>query len=668
MKKLILYIFIILIANQLQALEPLKIPILNTSGTAVSVQVLLNDYTGGTATNIYTGPTVSLTPNGSGIIIVNVSDNINSDWSGITPSQVNSYYLLDVYVNTKLYAQYRLDQQIINQSQVSLLENNGNLIPTTTGISTLGTDDSRWKDLFLSSNTLHIGPAGGLAGNNEMALSYDNSTHKGTVFIDGNESMNISSDRAVITGDLIADPTGNNKSFIIGDDNFDFNSTNPTVERKLYYDGSKAAFRVGNIDKDIWDDGNNVGLNSIAMGSNPLASGISSFSIGNATEATQYGAIAIGFLAKSNGFFTNAIGNGVIADESSSIAIGMNNNSSVNGEILTVGNGTDDTHRSNAFEVYKNGEVVIPDLGNSSSNQNLLVNANGKLITGTLNSGAFTTSSGITKGNTTSDDFLFGTNSLDHTTGSESKLFFDNGKSAFRVGLVSTKNWDNDSLGNDSFASGDNPIAKGDYSVSIGYFTQANATASVALGRYAHANGNYSVAIGNGGVATGTASVALGFNSESIGNYSTSMGRTTIATGDNSVSMGYNTEAKAVSSVAMGYGTQSLAQYSLACGKFNIPDNSHLFVVGNGTGLGSESNAFAVKNDGGVIMGDDASSNHTVNGTMKIQNVLNANGSTGSVAVHFSDAAPTTPVTGSLWYDSINSKLKIWDSSTWIEI
>lgn len=798
-KVLFLFSLLLLAFSTASALAPIKVAIVNTGATAVDVQVILNDYTGGTATPKYTGPTVSLTPNGSGIIIAEVSNNTGTDWSDITPAQVNSYYVLDVYVNSNLYAQYRLDQQILNQSLGGSLDNNGNLVPAISGISSIGSDENRWKDAFVSGNTMHIGPSGGMTGGTEMTLSYNSATNTGSVSVDGKENLNLNSAGATITGNLIADPTGTNKALIIGDDNLDYNSTNPTVERKLYYDGSKAAFRVGNIDKNVWD-GANVGLNSIAMGSNPLASGISSFSIGNATEATNYGAIAMGFLAKSNGFFTNAIGNGVIADDASSIALGMNNDATINGEILTVGIGVDDDNRSNAIEIYKNGEVVIPSLGNGSTTRNLNVNASGKLVVGgstlpvanggtgattlaagnflqgngtgavtatkavptgvvvgtnddqtltnkTIDSdnntitnivdadikaaaaidatkladgtvtnaelqyintvtsnvqnqldgkqpnlptqtgnagkylktngtnlswatatGAFTSAGGITKGDSFSDDFLFGTNTITHNSGSEYKFFFDKGKGAFRTGVVSDTQWEDANLGEKSFASGINPIAKGENSVSMGYYTEANGESSIALGRAAKADGLYSVALGNNSTATANYSTAMGALTNADGQYSTAMGRSTTATGDNSTSMGYETKATAVSSVAMGYNTEAKSQYGLAVGKYNDPDASHIFVVGNGTTDANRKNAFVVTNGGNITMGNADGNNHTVNGAMNINTVLDANGSTGSVAVHFSATAPTDPVTGSLWYDSGNSKLQIWNGTIWLDI
>lgn len=190
MKKIFLLIALTLLAiSTATALEPLKVAIFKTGGAA-NVQVVLNDYTGGTATAVYTGPSVSLTPNSSGIIVINIANNTAAtDWADITAGQVNSYYVLDVIVGGTLYAQYRLDQQIINQSQGGVLDSDGNLTPPEDGGGSIGSDDARWSDLFVGSNTIHVGPAGG-APLTELAISYN----AGTAYlnVDNNNSLSLS--------------------------------------------------------------------------------------------------------------------------------------------------------------------------------------------------------------------------------------------------------------------------------------------------------------------------------------------------------------------------------------------------------------------------------------------------------------------------------------------
>lgn len=212
---LILFAIALLSLSGASALEPLKVAIMNTNGSAVNVQVILNDYSSGTADTKYTGATQSLTPNGSGIIIANVDNNIGTDWDDITATEVNSYYVLDVLIDGTLYAQYRLDQLILSQSQTSVFDNDGNLSPATTGASDLGNDNNRWGELYITGNTLHIGPDGGMAGADELAFSYNDATNTATMTVAGvtaltavNDNINIPQ-QATIDGLAIGQGGGN---------------------------------------------------------------------------------------------------------------------------------------------------------------------------------------------------------------------------------------------------------------------------------------------------------------------------------------------------------------------------------------------------------------------------------------------------------------------------
>jgi len=49
--------------------------------------------------------------------------------------------------------------------------------------------------------------------------------------------------------------------------------------------------------------------------------------------------------------------------------------------------------------------------------------------------------------NASEADLVFGDNNIDWTSGTESKLFFDKSKGAFRAGTVTNTNWDNSEVG-----------------------------------------------------------------------------------------------------------------------------------------------------------------------------------------------------------------------------
>ncbi|MFN3827129.1 MAG: tail fiber domain-containing protein [Micavibrio sp.] len=81
-------------------------------------------------------------------------------------------------------------------------------------------------------------------------------------------------------------------------------------------------------------------------------------------------------------------------------------------------------------------------------------------------------------------------------SGAGTRMFFDHESAAFRMGLVSGNRWDNANLG--------------DYSVAMGFDTQASGDGSVALGIYTQASGLGAMAFGNNVDATAVNSMALG--------------------------------------------------------------------------------------------------------------------------------------------------------------
>lgn len=154
-------------------------------------------------------------------------------------------------------------------------------------------------------------------------------------------------------------------------------------------------------------------------------------------------------------------------------------------------------------------------------------------------------------------------------------------KAAFRAGYVSGGQWNKDSIGNYSFAAGDNSVAKGDASAAFGvsaargfgsFATGLGANAegftSVALGTDADAFGDYSVAIGYT-VSAGEVSVAMGSNAVADG-YCASIGMNTTATGYGSTALGYYTTASGAHSTALG----NYAGTSGHAGSFSIGDNT----------------------------------------------------------------------------------------------
>lgn len=179
-------------------------------------------------------------------------------------------------------------------------------------------------------------------------------------------------------------------------------------------------------------------------------------------------------------------------------------------------------------------------------------------------------------------------------SGTGTRLMWYTDKAAFRVGRSFGNNWNKDSIGNYSFASGYSTRAKGLGSTAMGYFSIATGTISTALGNFVNANGNYSVAMGNStyaigdysttsgnnSTATGLASVALGFNTFASGDYSIASGDNSIALGNHSVSMGKLGYTIGESSVALGYKNFAIGLRSVAMGDSCVASGNNSTAIG----------------------------------------------------------------------------------------
>src|SRR5258706_10168933 len=155
-------------------------------------------------------------------------------------------------------------------------------------------------------------------------------------------------------------------------------------------------------------------------------------------------------------------------------------------------------------------------------------------------------------------------------------------KAAFRAGAVDVTQWDKDSIGNYSFASGFRTKAKGLMSTAIGQSSYAGGRTSVAMGESASATGDYTVAMGYYARAYGNGSFALGFSTTASGSNSTAMSTGSVssgtgsaafnfseAAGDYSTSMGLSTVAKGFATAAAGTNTKAKNRYSFMVGKYN---------------------------------------------------------------------------------------------------
>jgi len=212
-------------------------------------------------------------------------------------------------------------------------------------------------------------------------------------------------------------------------------------------------------------------------------------------------------------------------------------------------------------------------------------------------------------------------------TGNGTRMMWYADKAAFRVGAVNTNNWDKDSIGYYSFATGFNTKAMNHYTTSMGLETRASGTASTSMGGLTTASGNYSTSFGFIGTASGSASTSMGSGTQASGNTSTSMGNNTHASGYYSTTMGYLTTASGVASTSMGFNNTSSGDHSTTMGRANMAkayasltigtynDNSdnpdpvsysnsdRVFQIGNGTGPVTRGNSLTVLRNGNVGIG-----------------------------------------------------------------
>jgi len=241
--------------------------------------------------------------------------------------------------------------------------------------------------------------------------------HDGTNWIANsllfNNNTNIGIGTTTPTALLHTEGVGSGKGNVLFEGDFDQYTyggapTEGAGTRMMWYP-DKAAFRAGIVDGTQWNTGY-IGLNSIACGSNNMASGNSStafghenmawgnysfatgafttaggdysgssgyqtFAVGDYSSAFGYQSTAIGNAAMAMGYLTNASGNystalgeRTLAPSFSETAIGCYNTfyyPSTNGGItfnsndrlFNIGNGTGEFSRSNAMTVLKNGNT-----------------------------------------------------------------------------------------------------------------------------------------------------------------------------------------------------------------------------------------------------------------------------------------------------------------------
>jgi hypothetical protein len=140
--------------------------------------------------------------------------------------------------------------------------------------------------------------------------------------------------------------------------------------------------------------------------------------------------------------------------------------------------------------------------------------------------------------------------------------------------------YESKAIGNYSQALGYGSIANGDFSTAIGYSNRSSGAYSFTLGYANIASGVNSNAFGIASVATGLNSFAMGYNARALGQYAYVMGFNSAALGGPSFAMGDRCQAMKWGSFSMGWLTRSDAEHSMVIGDHNISKAQNLFVIG----------------------------------------------------------------------------------------
>lgn len=295
--------------------------------------------------------------------------------------------------------------------------------------------------------------------------------------------------------------------------------------------------------------------------------------------STGFYSFASGYNPIANGEGATAIGKEVIANGYNGLVIGHFNDPVVNSPqtlmepttpLFIIGNGDNNANRSNALTVLKNGRIGIGTIAPAArlhvEDQSVLFRAPATLP---------------------------GTPGSPPVSGAGNRMMWYADKAAFRVGEVSGTNWDKDSIGYHSFASGVNTKAKGLRSTAMGYNTQATNINSTAFGLTTLASGNTSTSMGGSTTASGDYSTTMGFNTVAEGDYSVAMGRDNIATGDHAITMGKDNTASGGYSTAFGNQTTASGFYAVTMGNQTTASSHGAFASGDET-VASGFTSFAI--------------------------------------------------------------------------
>lgn len=158
-------------------------------------------------------------------------------------------------------------------------------------------------------------------------------------------------------------------------------------QSRLYFNPRKAAFRAGSTTGGQWNN-TNVGNYSIGLGNSTTASGEAGFAGGSFTTASGRYSTAFGRTTEAQSYSEFAVGSYATTYTPASALV-----FNASDRAFVIGNASNTANRSNAFEVWKDGRVIINEAftlptADGTSGQVLETDGGGNVTWSTVSGGS----------------------------------------------------------------------------------------------------------------------------------------------------------------------------------------------------------------------------------------------------------------------------------------
>ncbi|HBF87027.1 MAG TPA: hypothetical protein DDX39_00185 [Bacteroidales bacterium] len=235
---------------------------------------------------------------------------------------------------------------------------------------------------------------------------------------------------------------------------------------------------------------------------------------------------------------------------------------------------------------------------------------------------------------------IYGSNTVDTISPSEARIFWYPLKEAFLAGRVLVES--SDSVGTNSFATGNESKAIGNFSQAFGYNAKARGENSTAIGYKARADGANSFAFGDKAKAMAIGSFAFG----SVGRDTLTGNPTanyTVANGDYSMAIGLGATTNNFGAYAFGLNTTASGDFAMAIGENSACYGKRSYAFGTSS-IALSDGAFAIgggcraDSAGGFAIGIGANARGSMYGSFAFGNSVLASGA-GSTAFGYKTTA-----------------------------